>query len=97
MFDLLNALHIISYTQRKGGFYVYRYPVSHGSSYVFASHQLLALPLECEVVFENSALPVRHVSELVHERQHRPFSDCVAELPIIKCEYSRTLEVFGPL
>lgn len=59
----------------------------------FATRQFL-ITIERKVTMENSTIPVRHISGLVDERQHRSLSNCRAELPSIKCEQLREVGLF---
>lgn len=58
------------------------HPVSHVSGHVPSTHELSALPLEREIGVENLALPIRHVSELIHQGYYGPLSDSPAIIPI---------------
>jgi len=58
------------------------HPVSHGSSHVPSTHELSTLPLEREIGVEKLALPIRHVSELIHQGYYGPLSDSPAIIPI---------------
>jgi len=58
------------------------HPVDHWSGHVPSTHELGALPLEREIEVKNLALPIRHVSELIHQGNHGPLSNSPAIIPM---------------
>lgn len=71
LLDTLESIFEISHQSwpiiKTLGFLGEKYPISHGSRYVFARHQFLTFPFERKVNVEDFKMPIRHISQLIDE------------------------------